>query len=240
MSKVTKILISLVVIAVFAVGGFAVWFANRGDDPLEAELPAVETTVSTGVSSGTTTGDTTGTATGAEGTWSVQPGNRDDLFVGYQIEETLRGIDATATGKADAYTGSLTIEGDTVAALDLTVDMTSLESDESRRDDSQADRGLEINQFPDANFTITQSVELATAPARGVEVTVEATGNLTLHGITQSVTIPVTARWNGDTIDVAGEIPITLADYDISPPKSGFVSVRDEGKVVFVVRFARS
>ena len=36
--------------------------------------------------------------------------------------------------------------------------------------------------------------------------------------------LTVQARWNGDTIDVAGTAPISLADYSITTPKTPVVS----------------
>jgi polyisoprenoid-binding protein YceI len=245
MSKSTKIVIAAVVAAVVLVGAGVLWFANRGDDPLEAELPDVTETTDDVATDTTTGGDSTSAtsapvADGATGTWNAEPGDRDTFFVGYQIEETLRGLDITATGTTGQYEGSLVIDGDQLTSLRLTVDMTTLESDEGFRDDSLAGEGPETDEFPEATFAVTTPVTLPSVPAEGAEVTVEVTGDLTLHGVTRAVTIPVTARWNGDSIDATGEIPIVLAEYDITAPARGFVSVRDNGKVVFVVRFVRA
>ncbi len=61
-----------------------------------------------------------------------------------------------------------------------------------------------------------------------------ATGDLTLHGVTRSVQVPLQASWDGaSAISIAtpAGIPIQMADYGIEPPDSGFVSVDDNGEI---------
>ncbi len=249
MSKMTKILIAigaLAVIAFFAVPPIV--SAIRDDDSLEAKLPPASSTTATDRTNPTSSSPspsldgsdpTTPNDTTADGTWRAEPGDGAAFFVGYEIEETLRGVDTTATGTTGEYEGSLSVRNDIVDSLTLTVDMTTLRSDETFRDDSIRRGGLETETFPEATFVTTEPTTLAAVPAVGETVTAAVTGELTLHGVTRPITIEVDARWNGDTIDVTGEIPIVLADYDISPPQRSVVSVRDTGKVVFVVQFAR-
>lgn len=181
-----------------------------------------------------------GTADGtADGSWTLQPGDGDAMFVGYNVEETLRGLDATATGTTGSYEGSLTVDDASVTALSVSVDMTTLASDEGFRDNALRDDGLETDDFPQAVFTLVSPIALPGTPTVGREVTVTATGELDLHGTVRMVDVAVTARWNGDSIDVTGTIPIVLADYGITAPSRAFVSVRDEGEIVFVLRFAQ-
>lgn len=66
-------------------------------------------------------------------------------------------------------------------------------------------------------------------------------GELTLLGVTQPVTIELTARAVGDTFTVQGAAPIEMADYDIEPPSvGGFVTVSDAGSFEFIVNFEQA
>jgi polyisoprenoid-binding protein YceI len=66
------------------------------------------------------------------------------------------------------------------------------------------------------------------------------TGNLTLHGVTRAVTVPVEGRWDGETVQVVGQIPIEFADYDITPPSvGGFVTVADKGAMELQLVFLK-
>jgi polyisoprenoid-binding protein YceI len=220
-SRFWKIAIPVVVVLV-ALGFAGWWFFLRDDAPPEATLvarDAPETTVA-------------GSATSPDGTWTVQQG--DDVFAGYRVTEQFAGetITKTAVGRSPAVTGTLTVEGSTIPAATFEVDMTKLASDSSRRDSRIRSDGLQTNQFTTASFTLTQPLELAAAPALNTEVEVQAIGDLTLHGVTKPVTMALQARWNGDTIDVAGGTAIMMADYGINPPSvGGFVSVADEGRL---------
>jgi polyisoprenoid-binding protein YceI len=101
-------------------------------------------------------------------------------------------------------------------------------------------QGIETDQFPTATFTITAPIEVGAIPADGQEVEVTATGQLTLHGQTRDVEVPMKARLSGDVIAVSGSIPILFADYGIQKPESFKVlSVDDNGIMEFQVFFTR-
>ena len=53
--------------------------------------------------------------------------------VGYRVKEVLFGQKAEGVGQTNAITGTLTIVGTNVSAVELTADLTTLASDESRR-----------------------------------------------------------------------------------------------------------
>ena len=77
------------------------------------------------------------------------------------------------------------------------------------------------------------------APKVGEVQTVQATGDLTLAGVTKTVTVELQAVLNGETGQVAGAIPITFADYGVEAPNLGFVSVEPQGSVEFSLEIAR-
>ena len=173
------------------------------------------------------------------GQWVVRTG--DDSFVGYRVRETFAGLSVAsdAVGRTNDVLGSLIVEDDsTVSAADVTAGLQALESDEDRRDNAIRGRGLETDEFPEATFTLTGPLELPSPAVAGDEVAVTATGDLTLHGVTRPVEVPVEARWDGSTIEVVGTIDIVFADYDIEPPSvGGFVSVEDEGEIELQLTF---
>ncbi len=174
------------------------------------------------------------------GRWLVRTG--DDSFVGYRVRETFAGVSVAqdAVGRTDDVQGELTVDADgaTVSAATVTAGLQSLESDEERRDDAIRGRGLETDRFPEATFALQDPLELPSPPTAGEDVTATASGDLTLHGVTRPVDVPIEARWSGSTIEVVGTIQIAFADYDIEPPSvGGFVSVEDEGEIELQLTF---
>ncbi|MEO1058386.1 MAG: YceI family protein [Actinomycetota bacterium] len=159
---------------------------------------------------------------------------------GYRVDEVLAGVNVTAVGRSNEIDGAMTISGTQVTDLAVEVEVASITSDDSRRDGQFAGRIMETDQFPTATFVLTAPIELGTVPAVGEQITTTATGDLTLHGVTRTVTFDVTAEGNGERIGVLGNIPILFSDYDIDDPSFGVVSTEDNGLLEFVLVFERA
>ena len=252
-------LIAAGALAALLVAGFALWWVFLRDDappPValeEAVVAATSSTVAAPAGAGTTTttsraavttttaATTTTAGDGAavtDGAWEVDTGS----FVGYRVREELANIGAaTAVGRTPAVAGSLVLDGTTVTAVSLAADLTRLESDDSRRDGQLRRQALETNTFPTATFELTVPIELTAIPEQGVAITAEAAGELTLHGVTREVAVPVEAQLSGGVIVVVGSLPVVFADYDIDAPSSFVVlSVDDEGVMEFQLFFRRA
>ena len=171
---------------------------------------------------------------GLDGTWTVSGGE-----AGYRAEEILLGQNAEAAGRTSDVTGTLEISGTTVEAVEVVVDMTTIASDEERRDGQFHGRIMETATYPEATFTLTEPIELEEVPADGEEITVPVTGDFTIHGVTKSVTFDLTARRSGETIEASAQIPVTFSDYSIDDPSGGPATVGDEGEIEFALAFTR-
>lgn len=135
----------------------------------------------------------------------------------------------------------MTLTDSRVTSLDVSVDMTTLTSDDDRRDGQLHERGLETDAFPTATFSLTQPIDIVKPPGVGETVDATASGDLSLHGVTKQVTVPVQARWNGTEIEIAGSVDITIADYGIERPV-GFIVllIADTGTIEFHLLFDRA
>ena len=71
-----------------------------------------------------------------------------------------------------------------MTAATIEADMTAITTNDSRRDDS-VQSALDTATYPTATFVLTEPIDLGDAAASGAAVTVEATGDLTIHGVTQ-------------------------------------------------------
>ncbi|MGC8633147.1 MAG: YceI family protein [Candidatus Limnocylindrales bacterium] len=181
-----------------------------------------------------------------DGVWTLEPvsasGANSSSFVGYRVQEQLAGIGAhTAVGRTGGVTGSFTLRGTTVIAGAITADLATLKSNEPLRDAQLVHRGLQTALYPTATFLLTRPIDLGGLPAPGVLVRADATGRLTLHGQTRTVTIPLQARLAGRTVEVAGSLTIAFADYGIIPPTSFIaLSVANHGILELRLVFAHT
>jgi len=188
-----------------------------------------------------------GTATGLDGTWSVDPsvGSFSDFsgsFVGYRIDEELANIGAqTAVGRTPDVTGSLTLAGTQLTAVEISADVSTLESDNRNRDNQLRRQALESSTYPTVTFTLSEPIDLGSAPVDGQTISVTATGDLTIHGQTRSVQIPIQARLSGNVVTAVGSLDILLADYGMERPQSFMVlSISDTATIEFQLQFTNA
>ncbi len=161
------------------------------------------------------------------GTWTISDATGG--FVGYRIRERLGPVPAPsdAVGRSPSVDASMTIEARRLTAATITVDMTHLHSDVDGRDGAMTRQGLETAKFPKAEFSLVSPVDIGD-PKLGQPIELALDGKLTLHGVTRPVVLPVRARWDGDSIEVAGSVDISRDDFGIDV--SGLVGFRIENK----------
>jgi polyisoprenoid-binding protein YceI len=181
---------------------------------------------------------------GLDGTWTIDQtigsfADFSDSFVGYRVDETFTNQKAnTAVGRTPQVTGALTLEGSTITSVDVTADLTRLTSDDNRRDGQLRRQAIQTDQFPTATFKLTSRIDLGSIPTDGQTIGATATGELTLHGVTRSVEVPIEARLSGDVVTVTGSLQIRFADYAIEQPTSFLVlSIEDHGTMELQLQF---
>lgn len=177
-----------------------------------------------------------------DGSWVVQRGAA--TFVGYRVREKFGALPAPndAVGRTPAVVGGMTIKNGLVTAGLVTGDLRPLRSDKDKRDTVIRSDGLQTNSFPQASFQLTRPVNLVAAQITyGRVANLNATGTLTMHGVTRPVQLPLQARWDGNTLQVVGRLPVNFAEFQIRPPSvAGFVTVQPEGQIELNLVFQRS
>jgi len=182
-----------------------------------------------------------GSASGA-GTWTVASGSQ----AGYRVREQLASLPAPsdAVGRTTAVTGSFTLtqaaSGDAVTAASFSVDVSTLTSDKAMRDRRIHQQGLQSDRYPTATFQLWSPIVLPAGGASGQTIHVLATGALTIHGVTGTVTIPIDGRLSGSQIELVGSITFPFRDFGMTPPSiGGFVSVQDNATMEFQLVLTR-
>jgi polyisoprenoid-binding protein YceI len=190
-----------------------------------------------------------GAAAGSlDGTWTIDhtigsydyaTGDFSGSWAGYRAQEELVGIGGTeAIGRTPAIDGAITLAGTQLTDASLSVDLTTLASDESMRDGQLGHQGVQTDQFPTATFVLTAPIDLGTLPAAGTGIQVNAVGDLTLHGVTRNVSIPLNAVWSGDIIGVNGSLTFPWEDFGMTRPSSmKVVSLADRVTMEFQAFF---
>ena len=142
----------------------------------------------------------------------------------FKLDAPLESINGTASGvsgtvtydpdKPENLTGKIVIE-----AKSLTVPNPMMQQH------MHGDQWMDVEKYPEITF---EAVKVANATKSGDKVTAEIIGNMTLHGVTKELTVPVSftylkdklkARSNteGDLLVVRSTFTIQRADFGINP-----------------------
>jgi polyisoprenoid-binding protein YceI len=122
----------------------------------------------------------------------------------YRVREQLARLSfpSDAVGSTSAITGTIVGKTDgTIISSEskFVVDLSTLQSDQSMRDNFLRQNVLQTNQYPNATFVPTSATGLpATLPPAG-KVSFKLTGNLTIRNVTKQVTWDATCQAQSST-----------------------------------------
>ena len=122
----------------------------------------------------------------------------------------------TAVGTTSEIEGSLVLElGETpaVAGGEITVDISTLQSDSNRRDGAIRSDWLESATYPVATFVPKSITGLSGPYTEGSEVSFQLVGDLTVREIANEVTFDVTATLANGVLSGTATTLIMMADY---------------------------
>ena len=128
---------AVVLVAVLAIGGpfvYARWIAPQAAAPLSVG----------------TTPPTAAPVDALATEYTVGPGSQ----AGYRVGELLSGQRVDAVGRTPDVTGSVQLADTRVTAGEITVDIRTVTSDQSRRDDYFTANIMETTRYPNAVFTL--------------------------------------------------------------------------------------
>jgi polyisoprenoid-binding protein YceI len=223
------LIVGVVAALVVVVGGPFVYF-HFIQGPAPAPL-TINDTVPTDAAATPTTA-----LASLDGTWKVASGS----IVRYRVKETLFGQSSTAVGSTTAVTGQFVLAGTSVSPASFTVDMTQVSSDRSQRDGQFQGRIMDTADFPTATFVLTSPIDLGAIPKNNVVINPKATGKLTLHGTTKTITMTLVAERTGNNVKVNGSVPIRFSDYNIDNPSGGPATVGSTGTLEFLLVLSRA
>ncbi len=166
-----------------------------------------------------------------DGDWRVSTGS----VAGFRVQQTILGMTGDVVGRPDRVTGSLTIASGAVASAAFSIDLTSILVGGKRQ--RQCDLSLGTDSNPTATFTAAGPIALPPSFESGGVITATVTGQLAMHGTSRSVSVIVTARRDGSSVEVAGAIPVAFADWGIEGPTGygALGSIADHAEAEFLL-----
>jgi polyisoprenoid-binding protein YceI len=152
---------------------------------------------------------------------------------GHRHEIVASGISGTITVDIDdpaRSTAHVTIDA---SALKVTGKGESADDVPKVQATMSSAQVLDVQRYPQITFA---AMSIAIKNNQGAALDATVTGQLTLHNVSRSITVPVAARMEGQTLTATGRFPVKQSDYGIAPVSvGGVVSVKDTVNVSFTI-----
>jgi polyisoprenoid-binding protein YceI len=145
---------------------------------------------------------------------------------------------------APEIAGTMTFDADDPArsTVHVTIDASALKvtgKGESARDVPKVQQTmagadvLDVRRYPTITFA---STSVAITGRTGAALDAMVTGNLTLHDLTRTITVPVSVQLGAAAVTATGRFPVKQTDYGIKPVSvGGVVSVKDTVNISFTI-----
>ncbi len=161
----------------------------------------------------------------------------------YRVREQLAGFDLPkdAIGATKDIKGRIVIGADGKVVKEsskLIIELSTLKSDQSRRDNYLRRSTLETSKYPQAELVPVALEGLVMPIAPGSSQTFSVRGDLTVHGATRPTTWQVTARGEGNGVVGTATTAFTFKDFGLEQPRVPVVlSVADTIRLEYDFRF---
>lgn len=138
---------------------------------------------------------------------------------------------ANAVGVTNAVEGEFTLLPSTppqVTSGQFQVDISTLKSDDNRRDNRIRERWLESSRYPTATFVPSAIQDFPADAAEGQPFSFKLAGNMTIREATKPVVFDVTATLQGDTLSGTAQTELLMSDFGFEAPEMpGLLKVMD-------------
>ena len=233
--------VALVVLAGGA-AGYVYFFSGLRTSPPALSFASPSPSTSAAASPSPTSTTTSGFA----GVWQVASGS----LAGYRVREQFVGQSSThdAVARTSSVTGQLTItqSGSSyqLSSGTVSVELSGLASVDSvagynvTNRDRIVQQSLDVNQFPSAVLKL-QPVAIPSGADSGQTVTFQVTGDLTIHGVTKTVTATVQLRAVNGTPQIVATVQTNMTNFGVQPPSIGFTTVQSAVTIEAQLSFSR-
>jgi polyisoprenoid-binding protein YceI len=222
------------VIVIVVIAGFSYMshFASAVNPPHKAAGAVTVTPAATSAS-------TTTTATGNLLTFQIVPAQTTASYSVYENLIIQNKPNNDAVGTTHSVTGSFRVRTGSsplVTAMNITVDLRTLQTDSAMRDHFVQNNSLQTDTYPYATFVSTGTQGLPASYSDGQTVHFQLVGNLTMHGKTNKEVFDVQGKVAGNTITGTATTTIYMTDFGIQPPNLANIAVA-QNKVVITLTF---
>lgn len=162
--------------------------------------------------------------------YAINAQNSKVEFVGSKVTGSHNGSFGSFTGQVD-YAGA-----PEKSRVSITIDTNSIAADDPKLTEHLKTADFfDVAKFPQSTFV---STEIKPGGDRGATHTV--TGNLTMHGVTKSITFPATIAVTPEAATVDSTFSINRKDFGISYAGAADNAIRDDVVLTLKIRATKA
>lgn len=159
----------------------------------------------------------------------------------FLVKEQLASLNfpTDAVGATKAVQGNITLSQDGAVLPErskITVDLSSLKTDDQRRDNYIRQNALSTVRYPQGIFVPRQITELPWPLPKEGGATFQIIGDLTVHGVTKSIVWDVAAAFSDDDVTAYAATHTTFGTFGMGVPRV-FVVLSVEDNIRLEVDF---
>ena len=156
----------------------------------------------------------------------ITPQNSKIEFVGSKVT-------GSHNGSFQKFAGEIHFAGTPEKShVTITIEASSIQADDPKLTEHlKTPDFFDVAKFPEAKF---ESTEIKPGGDRGATHTI--TGNLTMHGVTKSLSFPATIAVSGDVASVDSNFSINRKDFGINYAGASDNLIRDEVVLKLTIR----
>jgi len=231
---------ALLLAVVAGAAAYAYFFSNLRSTPTALALP-------TPSSSPQVSASPAGSTATLAGSWSVATGS----VAGYRVKEQFAGqtLPHEAVARTSGVSGGATVtevgSGYQVTGLQFTAQLSGLKSQDTVvgfnvvQRDRIVSQTLSVGQYPTASFA-ADPITLPAAVDSGQQTALNVPGRLTVHGVTQPVTVAVQVQLAGGQMQAAGSTSFDMTQFGIRKPTQPFVTPESTVTLEFQLVLAKT
>jgi polyisoprenoid-binding protein YceI len=168
-------------------------------------------------------------------TYKVVPA-QSRITVFAETKSPLKRLQHEREMRSSAVSGSIVFSApNKPASISMTAKADSLrtvkkhelsDNDVAKIDQVTKDTILEAGKYPNITF---KSTKINFKPGAGGSFSGTVLGNLTIHGVTKAVSVPISGKVTGNTVKASGKFQVSQPEYGITiiSIMGGIISVKD-------------
>ena len=244
MKRRTIFLVAASVVLVLVVAGvaYAAYFARtvaQSQTHSAAGAITVTPTPTSGVTATATSTTSTSSTSKDLQTYRIVPAQSTASYSVYENLIFQNKPNNDAVGTTHSVQGSFHIRtGDAplVNNVNITVDLSTLQTDSPMRDNYVRRNSLQTDTYPNATFVSVSTLGLPATYTEGQPIHFQLVGNLTMHGKTNKATFDVQGKVANSEITGTATSTVYMTDYGIQPPNLANIAI-SQNKVLVTINF---